>query len=502
MTTQRAMAPATATILLGMTFLFAGCFGTGDSSGEPDDGDGTSVLPAGAPPSCDLSRRAVAHQPGAIVVNTTSVPAPCLSKTNVNSREPTVGIASDGTIFHYPAMTGNNVQPMGVAISRDNGTNWDIVLPDVADVPTHTHSLDPYFFLDPTTDRIFADDLITVNCSMFSWSDDQGESWFHSLSGCLETDHQTIFTGPPVESQTIGYPNIIYRCAINAVAVSGASTMATCQNSLDGGHTWLPPGQPAYMTDPADLPEICHGAVGHGATDADGRVYLPKGLCDGAPMLAISEDEAFSWERVRVSDRTMSGHDAGVGVDPAGTIYYFFVDGEDRLPYLTHSQDGGKTWSEAVMVGHPDVNEASQPEMIVGGTGKLAFVYMGTTTSPGAPFDGDYSNTTWNAYVGMTVDAMDPNGTFYSAPVNDPKLDAFVVGRCGSLRCQGVQDFLDVRISPDGVAYGAFVDDCLGLRDECSQVDEPTDTHRVGALGWLWGGPSLWDADDPNGHYP
>ncbi len=500
MTTTRTRTAATAALLLGMTFLFAGCFG-GDDAGGLDDGP---AIPADAPAQCDPTRPATAHHAGGVHVNGTDhVLVPCLSKTYIPSREPTIGIASDGTLYHYPAMTGDNVRPTGVAISRDQGATWEFVMPDVAGVATHTHSLDPYFFLDPTTDRIFADDLITVNCSMFSWSDDQGASWDHSLSGCLETDHQTIFTGAPVSTQTLGYPNIVYRCAINAVAVAGASTMATCQNSIDGGRTWLAPGQPAYLTDTGDLPDVCHGAVGHGATDAQGTVYLPKVLCDGTPMLAISHDEAFSWTRTQVSDRTGSGHDAGVGADPAGNIYYFFVDGDDRLPYLTISSDGGQTWSDAVMVGHPDVNEASQPEMIVGGTGKIAFVYMGTTNSPGAPFDGGYSNTTWNAYVGMTANALDANATFYSAPVNDPELDAFVVGSCGSLRCQGVQDFLDVRIGPDGTAWGAFVDDCLGIGAACSHADEgPFDTHRVGAVGWLFGGPSLWDADDPNGHYP
>jgi hypothetical protein len=66
-----------------------------------------------------------------------------------------------------------------------------------------------------------------------------------------------------------------------------------------------------------------------------------------------------------------------------------------------------------------------------------------------------------------------------------------------------VQDFLDVRIGPDGTVWGAFVDDCLGDGMDCEEdPDEPLDTHREGAAGWFWGAPSLWDDEDPNGLYP
>lgn len=502
-------APLAAVAALALAVLLAGCLslgGTGETAQDPTQAAGAGPGPGVQAPhtKCSRNRTAVAHHPGAQVVEDPDglVPVPCLSKTGYHSREPTVGIARDGTLFHYPAMSGNNFQPTGVAVSRDGGRTWTAVFPNVSGQETHPISLDPYLYLDQRTGRVFADDLtVPGSCSSLSWSDDQGRTWSHAPAGCTQADHTTIFAGPPVSSDPMGYPNVVYRCAING-GIGTASTMATCKKSLDGGRTWVPTGAPPFVT-PADrLPDVCYGATGHGFVDGEGTVYLPKGMC-GKPMLAISEDEGRTWTRVRVSDRRMRGHDAGVAADPAGNVYYFFVDEENRLPYLVVSRDGGETWGEPMMVAPPGVNEASQPEMIVGGTGRLAFVYMGTTESPGPPFEGDYSNTTWNAYVGMTADALAQDPVFYSAPVNHPERDAFVRGQCGGIRCQGVQDFMDVRIGPDGTPYGAFVDDCLGPGARCLRYDEAggIDTHRMGAVGWLAGGPSLW-GEDANGRYP
>lgn len=495
--------PPAAVLWIAAAFVLAGCFGGGPGERPPPTDD--ALQRPAAPASCDANRTAVAHLPGGMPATdaTGPLPIPCLSKTGYNSREPTIGISAKGTVFHYPAMTGDNTRPSGVALTRDDGATWSLSLPDVAGQPTHVVSTDPYFFLDATTGRIFADDLNVPNCSMFSWSDDEGEAWDHSYSGCLETDHQSIFTGQPVTSTTVGYPNVVYRCAINAVALAGTSTMTTCQRSLDGGRTWLPPGQPAYVTDPDAAPDVCSGAAGHGKTDARGSVYLPKGHC-GVPMLSISDDEGLGWHQSVVSDLgfTENGHDSAVAVDPAGTIYYFWI-ARDRLPYLTYSPDHAATWSEPLMVGAPGVNEVSQPEMIVGGVGKVAFVYMGTTNGPGAPFTGSYAETTWNAYVGMSVDALAGSPTFYTASINDPETDPFVVGTCDATRCQGVQDFLDIRIAPNGTPWAALIDDCVGEGVDCGgDPNAVLDTSRVGAVGRLWGGLSLWDADDPNGAYP
>jgi hypothetical protein len=108
------------------------------------------------------------------------------------------------------------------------------------------------------------------------------------------------------------------------------------------------------------------------------------------------------------------------------------------------------------------------------------------------------SNQTYEAMMTVSYDALAESPTFYSATINDPVKDAFVVGPC----CGGVQDFIDVRIGPDGTPWTALVDDCIGPGVQCSNYQEALDTQRAGAVGWLWGGPSLWDGADPNGPYP
>lgn len=485
-------------VLVLALFVLAGCTAPADvSSSSTKDlrrAGAAPVLadPLSVPPGCDANRTAVPHQAdGVLATYPFDHPIiPCVSKTGSISREPTIGISAKGTIFHYPAMTGDNTKPMGVAISSDGAKSWRRVLPNIAGVPTHPSSVDPYFYLDPATSRIFADDLATPNCSYFSWSDDEGATWSHSYSGCLETDHQTIFAGKPVQSQTRGYPNIVYRCAINAVMVAGASTMSTCQKSTDGGMTWLPPGAPAFVTPVERLPQVCNGAVGHGWADHRGWIYVPKGHCSEGPMLAISKDEGDTWTRVRVADNGVQGHETGVGTDAEGTIYYTWI-ANNRLPYLSYSKDEGRTWAAPIMFGAPEITHAVFPELIVGGVGKIAIAYLATD-------DDSPENRTYESYLTVSYDATGPTPLFFSAPVHDPVRDAFVVGNC----CGGVQDFIDVRIAPDGTAWGAYVDDCLGPGQECLTRDEVLDTTREGAAGWFWGGPSLWDGSDPNGPYP
>ncbi|HVM44318.1 MAG TPA: sialidase family protein, partial [Candidatus Thermoplasmatota archaeon] len=287
-------------LLLVLSVIAAGC-------AAPPGPDVPAAAPAAvlAAP-CDDARAALAH-----LGNGTFGLAPaamCVFGTKLVGSENTLGICrKTGAVYAGMAFSGNIG---GLARSLDGGASWEYVEPALAGQKPHATTLDPYVYVDPVTCRVFLDNLLTVNCSLLSWSDDAGETWSHSAAGCGEFDHQSLFAGPPVRSATVGYPHVVYRCAIHAVALAGASTSTTCQRSLDGGLTWLPPGAPAYGPNPFGrghngVMGACDGAAGHGIVDAQGRVYLPKGWC-GQPWLAWSDDEGLTWTRAQVAGLGMA----------------------------------------------------------------------------------------------------------------------------------------------------------------------------------------------------
>jgi hypothetical protein len=198
-----------------------------------------------------------------------------------------------------------------------------------------------------------------------------------------------------------------------------------------------------------------------------------------------------------------------VAADADGNVYYFWI-ARDRLPYLAVSRDGGETWSVPFMVGPPGLKESALPSLALGGPGKVAVVYMGSTNSPGKPFpESDdckpdpvycfsqlfflgpddpesYEDVTWNAYMTVTGNLFTKGPVFHSVSVNDPA-DPMVRGTCGPIRCKAVYDFLDVVIDRRGRPWAAFVDACVNA---CS-TQGPQNSGNEGVLGTMVGGPKL-----------
>jgi hypothetical protein len=311
---------------------------------------------------------------------------------------------------------------------------------------------------------VFTIDL-TVACSLMSFSDDYGRSWITNPISCSRpvNDHQTLFGGPPVSSQPIGYENIVYYC------YSDIWLTAACGKSLDGGLTWINGGT-FYLS--ADGPTgagpegilDCTTELGHGVVGPDGTVYVPKQNC-GEPWLAISDDEGSSWHQVRVSDRSVAYApgdglpDPSVAVDEAGNLYYVFV-GDDRLPYLTYSTDKGESWSEPLMVAAPGLTETALATVDAAEPGKVAIAYYGTDDVTGPIDQRSYGNDVlWNGYITTTENVLATEPLFYSGNVNDPG-DPLVIGECGPRRCFLGFDFLDVIFGVDGTPWASFTDSC------------------------------------------
>ena len=424
-----------------------------------------------------------------------------LFRLGLNAGEPTLGLTKNGDIFYTAIQSNTRVE---ILRSQNEGEKWEIVSPKLGNRNAQLLTLDPYVWVDPYTDRIFTIDL-TLACAYMSYSDDQGASWITNPLACGRpvNDHQTLFSGPPVSSPTVGYENLVYYCW-NDIGSS------SCTKSIDGGLTFTSTGEPAFVgatVDGGDQggPRSCGGLHGHGHVDSKGTVYLPRGYC-GQPYVAISQDEGATWERVQVSNIGIEGHEASISSDPKGNLYYLWV-APDRLPYLSVSKNGGRKWSKPLMVAPPGLTESNLPSLDAGGVGKIAITYMGSENSPYKPprrggeggggectatsscgGDNAYKNTTWNGYMTVSANALDKSPTFYTTTVNDKK-DPLKRGECGPGRCgTGIYDFIDIVIGPKGDVYGAFVDACISI---CGSAQGASDMGADAVVGRLVGGPNL-----------
>jgi hypothetical protein len=268
--------------------------------------------------------------------------------------------------------------------------------------------------------------------------------------------------------------------------------------SLDGGATWLE-FVPVF-TD-------CGGLTGHGhASWADGTVYLPRVGC-GVPQVGISRDGGLTWETSDVStDPAFEGvgHEAIVGTDTNGTAYMTWLGAEGRAIFLSHSQDQGRTWSTPVNVTLPGVTAVKLPSLVAGAPGRVAFLYVGTTTPSGHEVGetdddgtrvryGEWLNATWHVYVGMAVAADTDAPVIATTTMNAsgaPVKRGACEGRCFG-NVGGMYDFLDIDIDPvDGRVWIAAVDVCT---EECDQPGATAETFErtYGAVGKQVAGPFL-----------
>ncbi len=442
-------------------------------------------LAMSAPSIAKAPRKAVAHGANGKSVKAKYSATPKMFRLGHGTGEPTLGIDKQGNVYVTASSgcvtscvgseeTVQTVAPGGRAVfaTFNKGKTWKNVSPGdpSSGASPHVISMDPYLYMDETTDsnRIFDVDL-TVACAELSYTDDRGQTWSTNPMECGTpiNDHQTVFGGKPVTSTTLGYPRLIYYC-YNLPDVT-----TRCTKSIDGGLTFIPTAQVNNLK--------CSGLNGHGVTNAKGVIFIPLGANCGKPHLAISTDEGDSWSVSQIDDDLGSTGDPSVAVDSAGNLYYLWVAREDRLPRLVVSKNNGKTWSKPIKVSPKSVEATNLATIDVGKPGKVAIAYYGTTG------DIDDKETGWNGYIASGVDVLTTHPTFYTATINAPANPLKVDG-CGPGRCGRVLDFIDVEIAPDGSPWAAYVDACLATCEE-SRVQSIHDNE--GVVGTLVGGPKL-----------
>lgn len=434
-----------------------------------------------ATPGQAATRRAVVYGPNGRPAHGGPVPTPRLFRLHHGAGEPTLGIDRKGDVFVTVSSgcvtsclgsteAAQTVAPGGRAVfaTFDHGKTWRDITPGAQGVSPHAISMDPYLFVDDAGDgnRVFDVDL-TVACAELSYTDNGGQTWITNPASCGEpvNDHQTVFSGKPVKSTTVGYSKVVYYC-YNLPDIT-----TRCTKSVDGGLTFAPTAQVNNLH--------CSGLNGHGVTNPKGVVFIPLGANCRVPNLAVSADEGDTWQVVEVAPDMSSSGDPSVAIDSTGNLYYVFEDRETRLPYLTVSRDSGKTWSTPYAVAPRGITATNLATIDVGKPGRVAIAFYGTT--------GTGSSAGWNGYLTEGIDVLTSHPTFFTASVNEPSQPLKVNG-CGPGRCGRVLDFIDVEIAPDGTPWAAYVDACLSV---CEQTRQESIHDNEGVVGTLVGGPKL-----------
>lgn len=417
--------------------------------------------------------------------------------TGLGATEPSIGVAPDGGVYMtaLKARPGSGRMPT-IVRSLDAGQSWDDVGP-----MTHLNTNDPLVYVDPDTGRIYTSDILPLSCTFLSWSDDQGKNWATNPYACGNSnvnDHQTIVTAWPRTLPTVGYPKVAYICTNNVAYFA-------CATSLNGGLTFGPQIPVDHGIDPAFELPLCGALAAHLHAGPDGKVYLPKSDCsiqDSRPVVYVTENDGLTWTKKVISDALMAPHEVGFAVDEENGLYATWETPEG-LQQFAFSQDGGDTWSAPRDITAPGVTATMFTVAVARGVGKVAFAYVGTTIEGGyegkstgnAGLAGDllgqpdlpeWDNATWNAYIGVIDDVF--NGSAVSYTMANPEGDPLARGLCGRTRCNGMNDFIEGAVGPDGRPWFAFVDVCTL---EC--VTDPN-VHADVAVGFaatLIRGPAL-----------
>ena len=378
--------------------------------------------------------------------------------------EPTLGITSTGSMFftNYRG-TGDGTH---IIKGTNYGQDWEDVgpfnpvFPTTGQVPS---SNDPYVYVDKWTDRIVKFDMHALTAMFVEYSDDDGSSWSLPLSaeGYYSTqDHQSIASMPDVNG--IGFHESIYVFCIN----TGSSALGPqCSRSLNGGVTW-DIQRPGY---PIGEPQ-CSGLHGHVAGGSDGSVYRGNPSCEG-PAVYRSLDGGYTWTEHTISTTVgmqdgWHNHEVAVAVDEGGNVHATWI-ATDNMPYYAYSRDQGETWSEAMMIAAPGVNQTGFPTIFAGDEGRVALGYIGLQEGKSG----------WNGYMAVLTDAFNEYPLITSVSVNlfeDP-LD--ISEDCGNVRCGGFGDFIDIEIDDEGRPWIALAHNVQG---------------QEGIVGTFVTGPSLY----------
>lgn len=395
--------------------------------------------------------------------------------------EPTLGIDSKGAIYMVAFGGGAKIR-----VSRDQGATWNDTtarLPTGQNNPPNSN--DPFVYVDAATDRVFTSDLQALICSWMNYSDDGGRTWTTNPIGCGHPfgvhDHQSIAVGKSRTGASQWKDRVVYYC-VNRVGDS------SCAASMNGGFTFGPL-VPVMLGVDVEAAGFCGGLTGHVKADHAGRAYLGKNQC-GRPAVGVTEDDGRTWRVTTVATGVgIRDHDVEIAADAGDHIYAFWI-ADNGLPHLALSQDHGRTWGKPINVAPPGLTATEFPAIAAGADRKIAFAYIGTDHPKGYATT-NWTGAVWHAYLGVITNALEPTPIVLTTIADSPE-DPVAYNQCGGTRCNGMGDFIDIQIDPQGRPWAALVDVC---NTDCLK------THRndanQGFVGTLTSGPSLVEAPGP-----
>jgi len=421
------------------------------------------------------------------------------SDVGEDGAEPSLGITSSGCIFFIAFEK--------VMRSCDHGESWE----DVSGPQCAFQTNDPWGWVDPITDRIFAVQMQGLETSWICWSDDDGESWLgnpHDSGTTPINDHIKLASGPWTSSgYGIGgivsqnfYETAVYYCYNKLAGIF-------CYTSFDGGATFEAGGQLYGL---ATTNGGLHGAI---TSAPDGTVYVTPRV--QTPTVIVSDDNGLTW-----FDRTM-GEDTGtpnprknseVATDTESNAYHIWT-GADEGVYMSRSTDSGQSWEQnSTRISPVEIISSVFPQVDAGDPGRIAITYLGSENASelnqsdidGNPWDGNAhyanSNVSYYLYITYSLNALDENPVFHTVRASaDPVQVGSICLNSGDCRDIGgsnrnLLDFNDLHIDLEGRVYIAFADGCFG---DCATSDnpQPEDSRsRRGIMCYLESGPSLFES--------
>ena len=421
------------------------------------------------------------------------------SDVGEDAPEPSIGVTSSGCVFFIALEK--------VMRSCDYGESWV----DVAGPQCAFQTNDPWGWVDPVTDRVFAVQMQGLETSWICWSDDDGETWLgnpHDSGTTPINDHIKLASGPWTSSgYGIGgqfsqafYETAVYYCYNKLAGIF-------CFTSFDGGATFEAGGQIIGL---ATTNGGLHGAI---MSAPDGTVYVTPRVA--TPTVIVSKDNGLTW-----FERSM-GEDVGtpyprknseVATDSQSNAYHIWTGGDEGV-YMSRSTDSGETWEQtSIRISPIEVISTAFPQIDAGDPGRIAITYLGSENASellqpdldGEPWDGNAhyanSNVSYYLYVTYSLNALDENPVFHTIRASaDPVQVGSICLNSGDCRDIGgsnrnLLDFNDLHIDKEGRVYIAFADGCTG---DCATKEnpQPEDSRdRRGIMCYLGSGPSLYES--------